>query len=246
MKKFRDDRQLTAFSEFSNLAKWQKNIMKIPRSVADLPKFEKLPPFQRIEIENWISQLERVEPPIVNSLKRAAEVMGCPIQTATAKYYAWKKWGWRVLINYAKLPYHDKARYRFYAWWHKLCLKSKSVKEAHREFTRLFKAGETIPGLPELENRERLPSGFDYNSLIRHAPKKRTICRRALDGARLSCTEVDIKFEALASRRDVIKSGDSIADIKFNQKSISVKAALALLSKTQLTIVRKNYGQAAN
>ena len=132
-----------------------------------MAKFEQLPLDQSLRIRKWIDELERVESPILKSLERVARVMGCPLGTAASKYYAWRQSeDWHVLINYAKLPYHDKDRYRFYAWWHKLCLRSKNIKEAFREFERQFKSGKAIPGMQPTESRERLPSGFDYNSSI--------------------------------------------------------------------------------
>ena len=75
-----------------------------------------------MKIREWVAELERVERPILKSLERLAGGMGCSLQTARTKYYAWRNSeDWHVLINYAELPYHDKTRYRFYAWWHKLC-----------------------------------------------------------------------------------------------------------------------------
>ncbi len=96
--------------------------MKIPKSISEIPKFEQLPPEQCMKIREWVAELERVERPILKSLERLAGGMGCSLQTARTKYYAWRNSeDWHVLINYAELPYHDKTRYRFYAWWHKLC-----------------------------------------------------------------------------------------------------------------------------
>ena len=213
--------------------------MNIPKSISELPKFEQLPPEQCMKIREWVAELERVESPILKSLERVAGVMGCSLQTARSKYYAWRNSeDWHVLINYAELPYHDKERYRFYAWWHKLCLRSRNIKEAHREFIRLFKAGKAIPGLPPTQSREQLPSGFDYNSLIRHAPQKWIIWRKPIDGEKLSSTGCDTEFEAAAHLRGIVESGDAIADIKFNGKSISAKTTLALLNNARLKIVR--------
>jgi hypothetical protein len=212
--------------------------MKIPKSVSELPKFEQLTE-QRARIRKWVAELERVERPVLKSLERVASVMGCSRQTAVRKYYAWKdSEDWHVLINYAKLPYHDKERYRFYACWHKLCLKSKNNKEAFRELERQFKAGKAIPGMQPTESRERLPSGFDYNSLIRHAPQKWIIWRKPANGEKSSSTGCDTEFEAAAHLRGIVESDDAIADIKFKGKSISAKTTLALLNKARLKIVR--------
>ena len=213
--------------------------MKIPKTVSELPKFEQLPLDQSLRIRKWIDELERVESPILKSLERVARVMGCPLGTAASKYYAWRQSeDWHVLINYAKLPYHDKDRYRFYAWWHKLCLRSKNIKEAFREFERQFKSGKAIPGMQPTESRERLPSGFDYNSLIRHAPQKWIIWRKPANGEKSSSTGFDTEFEAESHLRRIVESGDAITDIKFNGKSISAKTTLALLNNARLRIVR--------
>lgn len=215
--------------------------MKIPKSASELPKFEEVPD-QQAEIMKWIREFEQVAPPITASLKRVAERMGYSHQTAISKYYAWKaSEDWHVLINYAKLSYHDKSRLRlFYPWWQKLCAKNKTVKEAYRKFERLFKAGEAIPGISPTGNRERMPQGLDYNSLIRHAPKGWSIWRRAANGERLSVINCEAPFELKANLREIISSGDAIADIKSKGKIVSARDTLALLADAGLKIVRAN------
>lgn len=214
--------------------------MKVPKSVAKLPTIEEVAD-QQPEIRKWIRELERVESPITKSLERVADAMGCSYQTARTKFYAWKDTeDWHVLINYAKLSYHDKARRQFYSWWRNLCLKSKTVKEAHQKFMQQFKSGKPIPGVSSAQSRDGLPSGFDYNSLIRHAPKKWCIWRNAPNGEPATVTDFDTRFEVIAGLRQIISSGDAIADIRFKGKIVSAKATLALLADAGLKIVRAN------
>jgi hypothetical protein len=213
--------------------------MKIPKKNSDLPRFEDLPFDQQLRIRKWIREFEQVETPITKALKRVAEAMECSYQTATRNYYAWKdSEDWGVLINYAKLPYHDKARRRFYSWWQKLCLKSKTIRDAYIEFVRLFKSGKAIPGMPPTQSRDELPSGFDYNSLIRHTPKKWSIWRSKPNGEQTSVIGCDKREETIANLRRIIFSGDAITDIKFKGQVISAKTTLALLADADLKIVK--------
>ncbi|HLP77217.1 MAG TPA: hypothetical protein VK327_09890 [Candidatus Paceibacterota bacterium] len=214
--------------------------MKRPRADSELPEIDKLPLNQRVEITTLIREFNSIEAPITKSFERIARVVGCSHQTIRSKYYKWKKSQDRhVLINYAKLPYHDKARYRFYSWWNDLCLQSKSVTEAHHEFVRLFKTGEEIPGLPPVTDRDQLPSGFDYNSLIRHAPKKWVIWRRMQSNGRSHYESFDEKSAVLRQLRKIISDGDSIVDIKFKGKTISAETTLAFLRDAGLRVVTK-------
>jgi hypothetical protein len=167
--------------------------------------------------------------------------MGCSHQTALHHYYAWRKSeDWHVLINFAKLPYHDRERFRFYGWWQDLCLQSKTVKAAHNEFVRQFKSGKLIPGMPTTQSRDNLPSGFDYNSLIRHAPKGWTIWQNESHNERPSAVNCDTKFEAISALREIVNSGGAITDIKFKGKALPASATLTLLSHAGLKIASSN------
>lgn len=145
--------------------------MKRPRSNNAAPILDEMPPEQRNQIHRWVLALDSVGSPIQKSLERVADQMRCSVGTARRKYYDYRNSrDWRVLVNYAALPYENQNHKMFRDWWRNLCFEHKSVKAAYRTFLKFFNSNAPIPGMPSRRRPGVVPSGFGYDSLIRHAP----------------------------------------------------------------------------
>jgi hypothetical protein len=126
------------------------------------------------EIQKWIEALEAIAPPIQRSLFALAQAFKVSPQTARRKYDAWRKRGWRGLINHAKLSTTNKTHLapEFVEWWKKLCLENqRKCCPAYRKFVQAFHAGEQIPGIgPDVSRCSLCRVVTAYDNLMRFAP----------------------------------------------------------------------------
>lgn len=144
-------------------------------TTTDLTDFLLLPETVRTEVESWHSRFQtQITPPIQRALEGIAQSMGSTYSTARRKYDAWRKSGWRGLINRSKVRETGGAlNPEFIDFWKKLCEQNgRKCYPAYREFVRRFKSGDPIPGLEPNVPRGSLPLGFSYDNLMRHAPTK--------------------------------------------------------------------------
>ena len=146
--------------------------MKLTLTSSDLVEFMRLPDEVRSEVVAWQAMLASVSRPIQRSLRTVAQRMGCSVQTATRKYYDWRRnRDWRVLVNRSKVPEERGLAPEFVEYWKGLCQQNgRKYAPAYREFVRQFKAGLPIPGLEPGTSRRILPAGFSYDNLWRHRP----------------------------------------------------------------------------
>lgn len=131
-----------------------------------------LPADVRQDVRIWISRLEAITPPVTAALKELARTSGVSFATARRKYDAWLHDGWRALVNRAKardggvgLPEELVLH------WRRLCVENqRKCKPAYRKLVRDFIAGASIPGVAGGTPRNKLPSGWSYENLMRHKP----------------------------------------------------------------------------
>jgi hypothetical protein len=138
-----------------------------------LAEFLQLPSDVRREVEKWDRELQAVTRPIQRNLEKIANRLGVSLKTARRRYDAWRREGWRGLINRSKVPEDRGLDSQFIEWWKKLCQENgRKCRPAYREFVRRFKDGTAIPGLPPGMPRNALPLGFTYCNLIRYKPTR--------------------------------------------------------------------------
>jgi hypothetical protein len=139
---------------------------------ADGADFIRLPEDVRQEIEAWETMLRSVAPPIHQALQNIATRAGTSVQTARRRYDAFRKQGWRGLINRSKVasPQFDLSP-EFIEWWKNLCQENnRKCKPAYRKFLEQYRKGAPIPGLSPLNRNLNPPTGCTYGNLIRHKP----------------------------------------------------------------------------
>lgn len=140
----------------------------------EITEFMQLKKDVRDEVQRWQGALEKVAPPIGQAVARIAQDFGVSVQTARRKYDAFKKHGWRGLINRAKAPeIGGNLSSDFLEYWKGLCLENKrKCAPAYRKFVRQFTAGEPIPGIPAGISRLSIPRGYSYDNLMLHKPTR--------------------------------------------------------------------------
>jgi hypothetical protein len=138
-----------------------------------------LPPDINAEVDAWLLAFAEVRRPIVASLKMLARQMGHAEQTVIRRWYAFQKYGWRGLVNRARVPgWHpehgllarDSAAIseEFVEWFRALAESNqRKTRPAYREFMRRWMRGEIIPGLDNEQPRHRMPAGCSYGNLAR-------------------------------------------------------------------------------
>lgn len=143
-------------------------------ATSDLTDFMMLPDEVRTEIESWQSRFQTITPPIHRALSGIAAAMGASAKTARRKYDAWRKQGWRGLVNHSKVRETGiSLSPEFIEYWCQLCRENgRKYLPAYREFVRQFKAGEPIPGIGPSVPRGSIPRGFSYDNLILHKQTK--------------------------------------------------------------------------
>lgn len=134
-------------------------LMKLPKDVQD-------------EVRVWAEALNSVGRPVKDGLVLVAARFGVSLTTARRKYDAWRKTqDWRVLINKVKCPEVRGLDPEFVSWWSALCKQNaRKCRPAYKDFCRRWASGELIPGMPAGLSRHRLPHGYSYDNLMRHAP----------------------------------------------------------------------------
>lgn len=132
-----------------------------------------LPAAERARAELWDAAFRDVTEPVTESLRAVAARLGAGYSTALRKWYAWKREGVAGLVRRAKGPRRRDLSPEFIAWWKQLCQENgRKCKPAYRKFVALFKSGALIPGIGPEITRFKLPRGYTYENLIRHAPTR--------------------------------------------------------------------------
>lgn len=140
---------------------------------SDMVVFMRLPEEVRQEVECWVAELAAVSRPIQASLAAIAERQGVSLVSARRRYDAWRRRGWRGLVNRNKSREHAGLPREFIEYWRGLCqANGRKCRPAYREFVRQWRAGEPIPGMPPDASRRFLPRGYTYANLLRFAPTK--------------------------------------------------------------------------
>lgn len=150
------------------------------------------------DILNLLESLLRVDeaPSKVLALKAIATEIGMPESTFRRKYYAWKKRGWKGLVNWNKVPTKLMERPKrlnniLIEEWKRRCenVQRNSMHEAWATLMRDIRSGTVeIPGLPHWTKMYAedfpgrtipaecptswIPKGLTYNNLLNHKPTK--------------------------------------------------------------------------
>lgn len=155
----------------------------------DLPTLHflgQLPPEVRSEAEAWRAALLAVTKPVQKSLAAVARKFGVSPQTARRKYDALRKLNGdiRAVVNWARVPELDSAiTPEFVEWFKALAERNqRATRPAYRQFVKLWRAGETIPGMDNRLPRHELPEGFSEDNIRRKIGDKfaTTAMRRGL------------------------------------------------------------------
>lgn len=137
-----------------------------------------LPADLRAEVDRWHAAFENVRKPVTKALRDLATAFGTSYATVVRKYYAWQRHGPRALVNASKNPDFGLVRITSFGretfdYYHTLCLQNgRKCKPAYRKLTKMFFAGEPIPGVPCGTPRTHLPAGWNYPNFQRHGPSK--------------------------------------------------------------------------
>ena len=138
-------------------------------SLQHVTEIGSLPEAVRKEVDLWQDAFRAVTRPAIAGVRRIAERFGVSFSTAWRKYHAWKREGWRALVNRAKSPDRDRVSEEFVQWYLALAERNqRKTRPAHRVFGRMWRAGETIPGVDNSLPRHELPPGCTYANLQRY------------------------------------------------------------------------------
>lgn len=142
----------------------------------DAAEIAALPETVRTEVRRWAEVLGRVTPPVGQAMIAVGRAMGVSPSTARRKWDAALKSGWRGLIDRAKAPESSRSAAIHPATiehFQKLvAANQRKARPAYRLLVRQFLGGEPIPGVAADVPRNRLPAGWSYPNLMRHAPTK--------------------------------------------------------------------------
>jgi len=143
---------------------------------SSLSELGQLPFEVRDEVGRWLTELRRVTRPVTKALEQIAQRMGVSPVTARRKYDAFRKHGVTGLINRAKAPQERRPAEitpEFLEWFRALVERNqRKSRPAWRQFSRMWFAGEKIPGLDRDIPRHRLPIGASYENLLRQCNDK--------------------------------------------------------------------------
>src|ERR1017187_3091734 len=136
----------------------------------------KLPEDIRGEVSALQSAFDQITPPLEAAWKTIAADLGMNWKTVRGKFYAWRRRGWRALVNGARCPEFGPARDagnvspETFQHFHALCLlNGRKHAPAWRKLKRAFFNGEPIPGVPHGTPRHRLPEGWTRQNFYRHS-----------------------------------------------------------------------------
>ncbi|MEN6533054.1 MAG: hypothetical protein ABFD89_05285 [Bryobacteraceae bacterium] len=142
-------------------------------TIPDLAYIGSLPPEVLADAENWrdalLDTLNASRGTLTTTLQQIARRMGVSYQTARRKYDSWRHahHSIRALVNNAKIPQGNSAVTAEFLEWFKGIVEDnqRKTKPAWRTFCRMWKRGETIPGMDNTLPRHCLPPGFGYDNL---------------------------------------------------------------------------------
>lgn len=145
-----------------------------------------LPPEVRSEAEAWRTALLAVTKPVQKSLAAVARKFGVSPQTARRKYDALRKLNGdiRAVVNWSRVPAVESAiTPEFVEWFKALAERNqRATRPAYRQFLKLWRTGQTIPGMDNTLPRHELPEGFSEDNIRRKIGDKfaTTAMRRGL------------------------------------------------------------------
>ena len=132
----------------------------------------RLPADERARVELWDAELRAVKPPVTKNLAALARKLGVGYSTALARFYAHQRKGVLALVNRARCR-KKNLQPDFIEWWKQLCQENgNKCAPAYQKFVGMFKRGEPIPGIGPEQSRYKLPRGYGYDNLMRHAPTR--------------------------------------------------------------------------
>jgi hypothetical protein len=139
-------------------------------------KFSDLPDAVRQEVERWQELLETIAKrrPAQAVLKRIAVNQKTSLATVYRKLRAFEDFGWRGLVNRAKLPSlgppapPNKFREFLYALW---LANRKNYRATHEQMVAMWRGGARIPGYiksPDISPHNPHPAGWTYANFVYH------------------------------------------------------------------------------
>lgn len=152
--------------------------MTLTLTASDIAERGQLPPDVNAEIDLWFAAFAAVQRPIVASLRALARQMGVAEKSVIRRYYLWRDYGWRGLVNRARVPGWDPEHgllardegltEEFIEWFKALAERNqRKTRPAYRQFARAWMRGDQIPGLDNNLPRHTLPRGCSYGNLAR-------------------------------------------------------------------------------
>ena len=151
--------------------------MNLTIQPADLSFLESAPEAVRSEARTLHAEFLNATRPLGRSLREVAGRVGKSFDRVWALYFEWKRNGCsiRVLVNRAKAPALAARvensfvnKQDFTQWMKALAERNqRKTRPAWREFTRLWRMGQTIPGLDNALPRHCLPPGTSYANVAR-------------------------------------------------------------------------------
>ncbi len=152
--------------------------MTLTLTASDIAERGQLPPDVNAEIDLWFAAFAAVQRPIVASLRALARQMGVAEKSVIRRYYLWRDYGWRGLVNRARVPGWDPEHgliardegltEEFIKWFKALAERNqRKTRPAYRQFARAWMRGDQIPGLDNDLPRHTLPRGCSYGNLSR-------------------------------------------------------------------------------
>lgn len=152
--------------------------MTLTLTPSDIAERGQLPPDVNAEVDLWFAAFAAVQRPVVASLRALARQMGVAEKSVIRRYYLWRDYGWRGLVNRAKVPGWDPEHgllardeglsEEFIEWFKALAERNqRKTRPAFRQFVRAWQRGDQIPGLDNNLPRHELPRGCSYGNLAR-------------------------------------------------------------------------------
>lgn len=162
--------------------------------LSDHEIYNPLPARVKTQVEFWLALVTQIvagtEKGICAQIEQVAQQASVATKTLQKKYYAWKKKGWRGLIN-GRLLGKDLAQVpsEFVPFWHELVLSNqRNTAKAWERLERLWRERAPMPGYEGHPNWPKLPRGLGRGNLCRkrYLPSQAAIvmARRGLAAAR--------------------------------------------------------------
>lgn len=153
-------------------------------SPTDSAEFAALPDLVKDQVRHLLSAMQELSKLSEQGVQQALAIMaarlqgrrGCSVASLRRKFYAWKKIGWKALVDGSRVVPEQRKAERLLApefvehWRFLVEQNQRKTRPAHRELIRRWQSGEPVPGYastPPAHLTTGIPEGWTYRNLMR-------------------------------------------------------------------------------